>query len=123
MDNDHKFDFIDIDNLLYIENCKHTITSKGTQKEIFQSCTNFFYRFTLFDYPTNIFKDIYLLGRIFKNIKTHLIQSKILEVSEPAEDLQKFKFEFTKPELKIFQYFQYLYDLDGIDKQRLIMRE
>lgn len=124
MNNDKKFDFISVDNSLYIEGCKMALTTKDvTEEEIFQSCLNFCYRFSLFDYSTNIFKDIELMGRIFKNVKTHLIKSELLEVSDPAKELSKFKFEFFKPELNIFAYFQYIYDLDGIDKGRFIMTE
>ena len=108
MNAEHKFDFLPIDNSLYLENCKLTISSKGTIEEIFQSCVNFCYRFELFDYSTNIFKDINVLGRMFKNIKAHLIKSDLLEVSEPAEELKKFRFEFLKPELNIFNFFQYI---------------
>lgn len=121
MNGDKSFDFLQTDGSLYIENCKLAISANLPEEEIFQNCLNFCYRFELFDYSTNIFKDIHVLGRMFKNIKTHLIQSDILDVSDPAEDLQKFKFEFLKPELNIFTYFQYIYDLDGIDRQRFIM--
>lgn len=122
MNDDQKFDFLPVDNSLYVEGCRAALTTKDVSEEqIFQSCVNFCYRASLFDYSTNIFKDIHLLGRIFKNIKTHLIRSDILDIKDPAEELSKFKFNFHKPELNIFAYFQYIYDLDGIDKNKFIM--
>ena len=119
-DENNKFDFFNIENNYYLEQCRYAYDQEYLDKELIENCLNYCHKYNFFGFSHSLFKDTKKFGRIFNNIKENLFLSHDTEVEEPNEEELNFHFPFQTSEFDFLTFFDPLFTTEGIDPDQFI---
>lgn len=119
-DDGNKFDFFNIDNSFYLEQCRYAYDQEFLDKDIIKNCMNYCHKYNFFGFSKSLFKDTKKFERIFNNVKENLFLSFDTEVDAPNEEELTFHFPFKTSEFDIFTFYDSLFTTEGIDPDNFI---
>lgn len=104
----NKFDFLNINNNLSIQQCKY---AKTHGLNIMANCFSYCSKYNFWYYGEPIFRDIYKLEKIFNNLNEKIFRDKVDFKIEKPNNINYFLpiFELKNSKFNIFDVFQYIF--------------
>ncbi len=118
IENEERFEFIEIDNSFYTLACKRA--RKIVDDDIMVNCLNYCQKYNFFNYQAPLYVDNSKMNKIFRNIESNLFETKGNELKDPDDRITSYILPFKEIDLNVLYLYKKIFTENGMKASKFI---